>query len=114
MSTTNTGSRHIALLECQKAGPGTVGAVIARILTMPGIWLTVRYEIASGDIGAFYQQPQIRAILQSPWSDANLLELATRETHFFRTQPGMAGFVGTMLNEEDRFRALKAARNNLF
>jgi len=109
-----TGSRQLALLECQKAGPGTVGAIIAKILTMPGISLTVKYEIASGDIGAFYQQPQIRAILQSPWSDANLRELAVRETQFYRTQPGTAGFVGQLLGEDGRFVALKAARNTLF
>ena len=109
-----TGSRHQALLECQKAGPGTVGAIIARILTMPGVSLTVKYEIASGDIGAFYARPQIGAILQSPWTDANLRELAMRETIFYQSQPGMAGFVGQLLGEDGRLAALKAARSTLF
>ncbi len=109
-----TGSRQLALLESQKAGPGTVGAIIAKILTMPGVSLTVKYEVASGDIGAFYGRPQIGAILQSPWTNANLREMAMRETHFYRTQPGMAGFVGQLLGEDGRFEALKAARNILF
>ena len=108
------GSRHLALLECQKAAPGTVGAIIARILTMPGIWLTVKYEVASGDIGPFYARPETRAILQSPWSDANLRELAMRETQFYRTQGGSAGFLGQLVPEEGRYQALKLARNTLF
>ncbi len=105
------GSRQQALNECQQAGPGTVGSVIASILTMPIISLTVRYEIASGDIGQFYQRPDIKAILRSPSTDANLRELATRETLFFRTQTGSAGAAGQLLDEEQRVWLLKRARD---
>lgn len=109
-----SGSRHIALRECENAGPGTVGAVIARILTLPVLSLTVKYEIASDGIGAFYQRPEIRAILRSYWTDPNLRELSRLESAFYRTQGGSAGFVGRMLGEEERFIALRAARDHLF
>ena len=108
------GSRQQALAECQNAGPGTVGAVIARILTTTALSWTVKYEVASGDIGSFYGRPEINAILRSSWTDANLRELSVRETNFFRTQPGMAGFVGQMLSEDNRYRALKTARDTMF
>lgn len=109
-----SGSRHLALQECKHSGPGTVGAVIARILELPGLSLTVKYEVASGDIGAFYGRPEIKALLRSPWTDANLRDLAVRETAFFRTQSGSAGFVGQLLDEDQRVWLLQKARNNLF
>lgn len=109
-----TNSRQRALNECEKAGPSTVGAVIARILNLPGVSLSVRLDVASGDIGSFYARPEINAILRSPWTDANLRELAVRETNFFRTQPGWAGWVGKALDEDNRFWLLKNARNTLF
>lgn len=110
----NLGSRHIALRECENAGPGTVGAVIARILKTPVLSLTVKYEIASDGIGSFYQQPEIRAILRSYWTDHNLHDQAKRETEFYRTKSGTAGFVGRLLTEDERFYALRAARDHLF
>lgn len=108
------GSRHQALAICRSAGPHTVGAVIARILTSPAVNWTVRYELASGDIGAFYSRPDIRAIINSPWTDDNLRELARRETLFFHTQSGSAGVVGQLLGENGRFNILQMARDYLF
>ena len=109
-----SGSRHQALAICQSAGPGTVGAVIARILSTTVFSWTVKYEIASGDIGAFYGRPAIKAILRSAWTDSNLLELSRRETIFYQTQSGNAGRVGRLLSANARFMALQAARDRLF
>ncbi|WP_020604771.1 hypothetical protein [Spirosoma spitsbergense] len=108
------GSRHQALEECKNAGPGTVGAVIARILSSTALAWTVKYEVASGDIGSFYHRPEIKAILRSPWSDNNLRELSRRETLFYQTQSGVAGAIGQALSEDGRFYALRIARDHLF
>lgn len=110
----NLGSRQTALRECESAGPGTVGAVIAKILNLPIMSLTVKYEIASDGIGAFYQRPEIRVLLRSYWTDANLRELARVETEFYKTQTGSAGVVGRIMTAEGRFIGLREARDRLF
>jgi hypothetical protein len=110
----NAGSRHIALQECEAAGPGTVGAVIAAILKSKALAWMVKYEIASAGIGTFYQRQDIRVILRSSWTDANLHTLSVHETEFYRTQPGSAGVVGRLLGADERYFALRMARDHMF
>lgn len=105
------GSRELALSVLQEvAGKDALTtAAVAQYAVEP--FFKTAGNIASGQIGEHYQSIK-DGLLSAVPTDKNLQLLADDETiNFWNKQPGLAGYVGSLMSKESRFAILKKCRD---
>ena len=100
--------RRNAVEYTEQFEEGTVGSLVHHTVKP---FATVFGDFASGSIGAHYKERE--TFLKKPATSENIRELAVTETAWWNQQPGVPGWVGSLMSAENRELTLNARKSCL-